>query len=86
MTGPGDSEISDESRVLADRARRRAEAMPSAADLAAIAADALSNTSRSDMTPDEIRQIAAEALAKAQEVSYLLGRLAGILGDRPGET
>jgi hypothetical protein len=38
------------------------------------------------MSPADMRRLAAEALVKAQEVSYLLGKLAGILGDRPGDT
>jgi hypothetical protein len=88
MTGTDDTEISEEARVLAEHARERAAAMPSPAALASIAAGALSaSTHGSNMTPAEIRQLAEDALAKAQEVSWLLGRLAGILGpDADGDT
>jgi hypothetical protein len=81
--GTDDAEISEEARLLAERVRERAAAMPTAADLADMTADAL--TSRSEMSPAEIRRLAADALSKAQEVSFLLGRLAGILGDGGGE-
>jgi hypothetical protein len=80
LTGQGD--ISDESRAAAERVRERAAAMPTAADLAGLAADALTSPG-SAMSPAEIRALAAEALTKAQQVSYLLGKLAGLLDD-PG--
>jgi hypothetical protein len=83
MTG-ADDEISEESRVLAARVRRRAGGMPTEADVAALAASALTTTG-SPMTPAQIRELAAEALAKAQEVSSLLARLGGLLDDPGGQ-
>lgn len=83
MTGD-DAEISEETRALARQVRDRAAGMPDAADLADMTADALTSP-RSQMSPDEIRRLAAEALTQAQQVAYLLGKLAGLLGDKPGE-
>jgi hypothetical protein len=83
VTG-ADGQISEESRLLAQQVRERAQAMPTEADVAAMAADALTATG-SSMTPAQIRALAAEALRKAQEVSGLLGRLANLL-DRPEGT
>jgi hypothetical protein len=83
LTGSSDEDISEEARLLAERVRERAAEMPSAADLAGIAADALTSNG-SAMTPEEIRKLAAEALTKAQQVSFLLGKLAGLL-DEPGD-
>lgn len=83
MTGD-DAEISDETRALAREVRDRAARMPDAAGLADMTADALT-CPRSQMSPDEIRRLAAEALTQAQQVAFLLGKLAGLLGDKPGE-
>jgi hypothetical protein len=87
MTGEDADEISEESRRAAERVRERAAGMPDAAGLAGMTADVLAvTTTGGQMSPADMRRLAAEALVKAQEVSYLLGKLAGILGDRPGDT
>jgi hypothetical protein len=83
MTDP-DDEISEESRLLAQQVRHRAAEMPTEAEVAALAADAMTATGGS-MTPAEVRALAAEALAKAQQVSILLGRLANLLDPPAGE-
>ena len=78
MTGPG--EISDEARRLAAQARARAASLPTAEDLAA-SLTALGH--QADMTPEQIRALAAETISRAQQVSYLLGKLAGLLEEPP---
>jgi DNA-binding MurR/RpiR family transcriptional regulator len=83
MTTGDHDEISEDTRELAARVRDRAAGMPTAEQLASMTADVLSATG-GDMSPDEIRRLAADALTNAQRVSYLLGRLAGLL-DSPGE-
>lgn len=70
--------------MIAAKVRERAAAGPSPEELARIAADALGAESPQDMTPGEIRHLAVTALTQAQQVSYLLGRLAGLL-DSEGE-
>jgi hypothetical protein len=47
-------------------------------------AQALSTTG-GPMTPAQLRALAAEALAKARQVANLLGTLAELLEDRPGD-
>ena len=76
-----DDNISAESRVKAARVRERAATMPHAADIAGMAMDA----PRGDMTPEEIRALATEAITQAERVSFLLGRLAGLLDEPAGE-
>lgn len=79
--GPGDSAdgaISDEARMLAEQARRRAAAAPGPARIRALADEALSED-REDMTPAEIRALAATALSHAQQISGLMTRLADLL-------
>ena len=77
---PAGDEVSGEARLMAARVRERARTLPTAAELAGMAYDA----SGRDMSPDEIRQLAIEAIEQAQKVSWLLGKLAGLL-DVPGE-
>lgn len=48
--------------------------------LAGLAAHAIGRPDR-DMTAAEIRALAADAIAQAQKVSYLLGRLAALLDE-----
>jgi hypothetical protein len=69
--------------MLAARARQRAAAVPGADQIRALADRALSEP-RESMTASEIRALTAEALAQAQQVSSLLTRLAGLLGDEAG--
>jgi hypothetical protein len=81
VTG-ADEHISDEARLLAEQVRSRAEAMPTEAYVAGLAAGAV-NTTGGQMTPAEVRALAAEALDKAKQVSHLLVRLANLLDERP---
>jgi hypothetical protein len=83
MTGT-DDDISEEARLLAERVRIRAAAMPAEGDLAAITAAALRSPG-GQMSPAQIRALAAEALAKARQVSSLLGQLAEMLESPPGD-
>lgn len=83
MTG-ADEQISEETRLLAERVRRRAEAMPGESDLAGMTAEALSMPGGT-MTPAQIRALAAEALSKARQVSTLLSQLAELLESPPGD-
>jgi hypothetical protein len=73
-------EVSSEARMMAERVRERAAGMPDAADIAGMAMDA----PRGDMTPAEIRELATEAIQHAERVSFLLGKLAALLGDPAG--
>lgn len=82
MTG-ADEQISEEARLLAERVRLRAQAMPGEGELAGMTAEALSKTG-GPMTPEQIRAIAAKALAQARQVTALLDQLAELL-ERPGE-
>jgi hypothetical protein len=71
-------EVSDEARMMAVRARERAARLPGVSEIAEMAM-----TPGADMSPDEIRQLATDAIAQASHVAYLLGCLAGLLGDDP---
>jgi hypothetical protein len=73
-------EISADTRMIVAQARLRAAEALMGAGLAGLAADAL-RTPRADMSATEIRDLAVTALERAQQVSYLLGRLAGLAGD-----
>lgn len=77
MTGTG--EVSDETRMIAARVRARAAAIPAAAEVTRLAFTA------HEMTPAQVRELAAETLTQAQQVSFLLGKLAGLLDDGEGD-
>jgi hypothetical protein len=64
--------------MIAARVREQAARGPSPEELARIAADALGVQGR-DMSAGEIRHLAVTALTQAQQVSYLLGKLAALL-------
>lgn len=83
MTG-SDDHISEEARLLAERVRLRAAAMPGEGDLAGMTAEALSRTG-GPMTPEQIRAVAAQALSQARQVTRLLGQLAALLESPPGD-
>lgn len=72
--------ISDEARLLAAGVRARAATAPTEDAIRALADQALRSPGR-DMTPDQIRDLTNTAVSQAQQVSELLGRLAGLLGD-----
>jgi hypothetical protein len=83
MSASGDDRISEETRMMAAEVRRHAESMPSAADIGDLAAAALTGPP-GEITPQEIRQLARDALSQAQRLSFLLGRLAGMLDGPEG--
>ena len=55
----------------------RAATAPQVPQIGKLAADALSE--ERDMTPAEIRDLAAQAISQAQQISRLMGRLADLL-------
>lgn len=73
-------EVSEETRVLLASVRARAASAPGAADLADLIARA-GERSGTGVTHEDVRRLGTEAIEKAREVSYLLGRLAGVAGD-----
>ena len=76
-------DASGEARDLAADAMIRAATSPQVPQIGKLATDALSE--ERDMTPAEIRALAAQAISQAQQVSRLMGRLADLLeGDRGG--
>lgn len=77
--GNADDGISDEARVMAERVRERAAHLPDAAEIAGMAMDA----PRGGMTQAEVRELATEAIKHAERVSFLLGKLAALLGSDP---
>ena len=84
MTGtPGaDDEISEETLLLVIHIRERAAQAPGAADLADLLTSAAAKGD--DMSADEIRALARDAIAQAEQVSFLLGKLAGLLDEVGG--
>lgn len=77
-----DEGISPEIRMLAADAIERARRAPRAGDIREMERDAL-RADGGDMSPAEIRRLAATAAAQAQQVSALMGRLADLLGASP---
>lgn len=75
-----DGSISEETQLMVFLARRRAADVLFSASLPGLAADAL-QVPAGDMTATEIRGLATSAIEQAQQVSYLLGKLAGMLGE-----
>jgi hypothetical protein len=75
--GDPDDGISAVTRAAAFRARQRAaREMPTPDALAGLSA-----AQCPDMTPAQIRRLAATAIDQAQQISFLLGRLASLLDD-----
>ena len=64
------------------RARARAAAGPSAEEIAELL-DTVARR-RTDLTSEDIRALGAVAVRQANRVSYLLGRLSGLL-EEPGD-
>ena len=77
-TGAHD-EISEETRQMVAAIRRRAEESPGSAELADLLASAAARGT--EMTAEEIRALSRDTLAQAQQISYLLGKLAGLLDE-----
>jgi hypothetical protein len=80
-TGAND-EISDETRLMVARIRERVAASPGSAEIVDILTSAAAKGT--EMSAEEIRALAREALSHAEQVSYLLGKLAGLAGDDDG--
>ena len=76
-----DDAISEETRMLVARVRDRAAASPGPEELAGLLSAA---ASRRQMTGPEIRALGEAAISQAVQASYLLGKLAGLLGDLEG--
>ena len=81
MTAP-DDEISGGTREMVARIRERAARTPGAAEIGALLTSAAAKGT--EMTAEQIRALGADALRQAEQVSYLLGKLAGLL-DEPDE-
>ena len=81
-SGPDDEdEVSAETMRRVASVRERAAALPESSELA----DLLAARGR-DMTPEQVRRLGVLAIAQSRQVSYLLGKLAGLLGDEAGES
>lgn len=70
-------QISDETRQMVTRIRERAAAYPGAPEIACLTAAAAARAP--EMSAGEIRALGRETLVLATEVSFLLGKLAGLL-------
>lgn len=81
-TGSHD-EISEETRRMVTQIRARAALAPGAAELACLLTAA--GARGPEMSAAEIRALGQDTLALASQVSFLLGKLAGLLGDEGGE-
>lgn len=71
-------DLTPATRDLAADAMIRAANAPQPATIGHIAAEALA-AEHEDMTPEEIRALAAKALSQAQQISHLMERLADLL-------
>lgn len=81
-TDGDDGDLAPETRDLAADAMIRGATAPQPATIGHLAAEALA-AEHEDMTPEEIRALAAKALSQAQQISRLMGRLADLL-ESPG--
>jgi hypothetical protein len=80
-SGGGGDGISPRARAAADRARRRArDEVPTPEALASMTVNAATGA---DMSPAEIRRLAASVIAQSQQVAFLLGKLAAIAPEHP---
>lgn len=79
MTGAlGDDGISEETRQMLIRIRERAAASPGSPEIADLMDAAAA--SAGEMTAAEIRALGRDTLLLAGQVSFLLGKLAGLAG------
>lgn len=84
MTSGGDGDlVSPEALEAAERVRQRARDEMLTAD--ALAGLTIGAAKGNDMSPAEIRHVAATAIGQAQQISYLLGRLAELTAGRDEE-
>lgn len=73
-------EVTEETMALVAGVRERAASAPGPEELARLLAAARERS----VTTDEVARAGAIAIAKAQQVSYMLGRLAGLVGAPAG--
>jgi hypothetical protein len=78
-TTDGDDEITEETRLMVARIRERAAQSPGSAEIADLLTAAAARGS--EMSAGEIRALSRDTLAHAQQVSYLLGKLTGLLNE-----
>lgn len=82
--GPEDrDEVSEATRLLVARARLQAQAVPTPGELAGLAFRAANCEGEEQRAA--LQDLTSRALDKAHEVSFLLGELAGLLGDGGGD-
>lgn len=79
MAGAGDERLTPETMSAVAAARARAAGNPPAEEIARLLDKAARH--RGDLSADDIRKLGADAIRQAQRVSYLLGRLSGLLGE-----
>jgi len=75
-------EISDETRQMVARIRERAALAPAPAELACLLTAAGAHAG--DMSAAEIRALGRDTLELAGQVSFLLGKLTGLLVEEGG--
>jgi hypothetical protein len=80
LTGSGGR---TEAEAQAREVQRKAAGLPSPGDVRDLAERAVAHGPRGDMSLDEIRQLAAAAVAQSDEVSALLRRLSALLAGEP---
>jgi hypothetical protein len=72
-----DDEISEETRQMVAAIRQRAAQSPGSAEIADLLTSA--GAKGSQMSAEDIRALGRATLAQAQQVSYLLGKLAVLI-------
>lgn len=81
MPAGNENEVSGETRMLIDSVRAQAAQMPGPAELA----DLLTAPGRrAAVTEADVRRLGRKAIEQAQQMSYLLGKLAGLAGGEGG--
>jgi hypothetical protein len=83
QTGGAD-DLPEDIRLMAAHVQAKAARMPGAEELADNIAEALS-APHDDMTPEQIRALAADVIDKSQKVAFLLGKLAALSDTTPAE-
>jgi hypothetical protein len=81
-----EDDVTEETMMLVARVRHRAGEAPTVSQITALALDAASQEPSSDLTAAEIRQIVATAAGKAQQLTFLLGKLAALVPEAGGDT
>lgn len=83
MSEADDDMVSAETLTAVARARARAAAGPTADEISRLLESV--SRRRSDLTPDDIRELGAVAIRQSQRVSFLLGRLSVLLNESGGD-